>query len=670
MNAFFRKLLWLKQRKRKEDELHEEIQFHLDEETEQFETDGLPVEEARWAAHRSLGNIGLLNEEVRNMWGWISIERLLQDLHFGIRTLRKNAVFSMVTIATLALGIGANTAIFSLVDHVIFRPLAYRNAERLYAIHEHLSGAFAKVPPMIPVNGAHFTEWRKSLRSFDEMALLGGISMNLTGTGEPQRLNGARVSWNLFDLLGVRPLLGRIFLQQEDAVGKDHEVILSYSLWKSRFAGDPDVIGRKMLLDGEPYEIIGILPATFRFPRLSQLFAMDLAEQRPEFWKPFALQKDEMEAVGDFNFACIARLNRNASAAQAQTELNALQAELAKQVPFHVNFSAVMVPLDRQVTSRARTGLELSLAAVTLLLLIACVNLASLLLARGTVRKREMAIRIAIGASRARLFLQILTENLTLALIGGAVGIAVAYAAVRAIVAYAPVDVPRIEEVGIDRQVLLFTLGISIFAGILFGLMPAWNAAREDPQDAMKTGGRESTEARSSGRVRSVLVGVEVCLSATCLVLGGLLLHSFAKLLKVDRGFEVQNLVTVDLELPGNRFPTEERRAIVLKALIDRIQELPDVKQAAVANRVPLTGEGENGVVDAAGTTAPLTQRPLADIRAVSPNYFRTIGIGLQSGRVFTDGDRTRAVALIIGNHCTENLAGTESARTRVDLWG
>lgn len=321
-------------------------------------------------------------------------------------------------------------------------------------IHEHLSGVFANIAPLMPVNAMHFGEWRKNLRSFDQMALIGGLSLNLTGTGEPQRLNGARVSWNVFAMLGVRPLLGRTFLQEEDAPGREHEVILNYGLWKSRFAADPNVIGRKILLDGEPYQVIGVLPASFHFPKLSQLFAMEIAEQRPEIWRPFALRPDEMEDLGDFNYACIARLKPGASIAQAQGELNALQAELAKRIPFHVSLSAVMVPLERQITSRVRTGLELILGAVMMLLLIACVNLASLLLARGTVRKREMAIRSAIGASAGRLLRQMLAESLTLALSGGAMGIAIAYAAVRMIVAQAPLDVPRIEEVGIDWRVL------------------------------------------------------------------------------------------------------------------------------------------------------------------------------------------------------------------------
>ncbi len=574
-------------------------------------------------------------------------EALWSDVRFAVRTLRKNAGFSVVAVATLALGIGANTAIFSLVDHVILRPLAYRDSGRLYVIHEHLSGVFAKVPPLMPVNAMHFTEWRKNLRSFDQMALISGISLNLTGTGEPQRLNGARVSWNAFAMLGVRPLLGRTFLREEDAPGREHEVILNYGLWKSRFAGDLNVIGRKILLDGEPYQIIGVLPASFHFPKLSQLFAMEIAEQRPEIWRPFALRPDEMDELGDFNYACIARLKPGASVAQAQGELNALQAELAKRIPYHVNFSAVMVPLERQITSRVRTGLELILGAVTLLLLIACVNLANLLLARGTVRKRELAIRSAIGASGGRLLRQLMAESLTLALAGGVLGIAVAYAAMRVIVAQAPLDVPRIEEVAIDGRVLLFTLGVSIIAGVLFGLIPAWSAAREDPQEAMKASGRGTTEARGTARMRSMLVATEVGLSTICLVSGGLLLHSFVNLLNVDRGFQVERLVTVDLDLPGNRYPSQEKRAAMLHALLERVRAFPDVRDVAVANRIPLTGEGNNNVVMAAGMNLPLTQRPLADIRTVSPDFFRTIGISLRAGRAFTDGDHSRAVGLV-----------------------
>jgi len=574
-------------------------------------------------------------------------ETLWLDARFAVRTLRKNAGLTIIAVATLALGIGANTAIFSLIDHVILRPLAYRDASRLYVIHEHLSGITAKVPALLPVNAMHFVEWRKNLRAFDQLALIGGESVNLTGEGAAERLNGARVSWNLFKMLGIQPLMGRTFSPDEDVPGRDHEIVLNYELWKSRFGGDPGVIGRKILLDGEPYEIVGVLPATFRFPKLVELYAMDIPEERAQFWKPAGLRNDELSLLGDFNYACIGRLKPFVPLVDAQQELNALQARLAKQAPIPISMSAAMVPLSRQITSRVRLGLELVFGAVTLLLLITCVNLASLLLARGAARKTEMAIRSAIGASATRLLRQMLAESVTLALTGGALGVLVAYAATRLLVAAAPVDVPRIEEVRIDTPVLLFTLAISVVCGIIFGLVPAWNAARENAQQAMKATGRGNTETAAARRSRSVLVAAEVCLSAICLAAAGLLLHSFVKLLSVDKGFDISRLVTADVEFSSKAYSDNQKLSAAIAAIVDRMTALPGAQGAAAINRMPLSGEGDNNLFTDADHIVPLGQRPLADLRVVTPDYFRTIGIQLQAGRSFEETDRTHPVALL-----------------------
>lgn len=577
------------------------------------------------------------------------LETLWLDIRFAIRTLRKNAAFSFIAVATLALGIGANTAIFSLVDHVILRPLSYRDSGRLYVIQEHLGGIAAKVPPLLPVNAMHFEDWRTNLRSFEQMALVSGISLNITGTGTPERLFGGRVSYNLFQMLGVNALLGRTFSKEEDTPGRDHVIVLNYDLWKSRFGGDPGILGRKVLLDGEPYEVIGVLPQEFRFPKLGELYTMDVPEERARFWKPFAIRKDELSELGDFDFACIARLKPSVSLAQAQQELNVLQAGIAKRAPIHITLSAVMAPLSDQITQRVRSGLVLVFGAVTLLLVLTCVNLASLLLARGTGRRTEMAIRSAMGASGTRLLRQMLAESLTLALAGGVLGIVVAYAAARLVVAVAPVDVPRIEEVHIDGQVLLFTLAISVVSGLLFGLMPAWSASKGDPQQAIRAGGRGLTEGRAPWRSRSFLIGAEVCLSAVCLAGAGLLVHSFVNLLSVDKGFQISRLITADVQFPFKTYPNNEKRAAALKAILDSMKQLPDAEGVAAVNRIPLSGEGNNNIFTAADQLVSLGERPLADIRSANPDYFRTIGIPLQAGRIFAEADRSHPVALLSG---------------------
>ena len=569
----------------------------------------------------------------------------MTDLRFAARLLRKNPGFSAIAIATLALGIGANTAIFSVVDTLILRPLAYPEADRLVAIHE-IVPKFSHLAPMIPVNAMHFREWRRKARSFDQLALLGGVTFSLTGNGEPERIPAARVSSNLFPLLGIQAQLGRTFLDEEDRPGHDRVVVLNHELWIRRFGGDAKVIGRKIVLDGNPYEIVGVLRAGLHFPKLNQLYALTIAEDRPQLWKPFAIRDDELDEMGDFNFACIGRLRRGVTASQALAELNMLQADFVKNAPFKVELRAALVALQDQITGRSRTGLQLLLAAVGAVLLIGCVNIANLLLTRAVGRQREIAIRSAIGASRFRLVRQVLVESIVLSSIGGLAGVLVAYGAIRAIVALAPVDLPRMDEVHLDARVLFFTLLISGITGLLFGLLPAWRFARSDMQ-AMKSGARGSTGGRGSGRLRSMLVTVETGLTAMCLIAGGLLMHSFVNLLNVDRGFETERIVTVDLNLPDNRYPDVEKKAAFLRILVERVGALPGVTSAGVSNRLPLSGEGGNNLLNLEGSNVPIMERPLADIRQVNADYFRTIGIPLRRGRIFDEADHSRKVALV-----------------------
>jgi predicted permease len=571
---------------------------------------------------------------------------LAHDLRHAWRAIRHNPGFSAIAVATLAFGIGANTAIFSVVDGILLRPLGYGDEGRLVAVHEVVP-KFALLAPRVAVNAMHFIEWRKSVPAFEQLALIGGMRLNLTQAGEPERLPAARVSPSLFPMLGARTQLGRTFLEEEDQPGHDHVVVLSDGLWKRRFASDPHAIGRKIVLDGHPYEIVGVLAPSFHFPKLSQLFAMSVSEERPELWKPFAVTPDELEPLGDFNYASIARLRPGVSLSRALDELNAVQARLASQAPEKVELLAALAPLQDQITGRSRTGLELVLSAAGLVLLIGCVNIANLLLARATSRKRELAIRAALGAGVRRLLSQILAESLLLASIGGACGAALAYGALRVILARAPVDLPRLDEVHLDLRALLFTAAITIFAGLLFGLLPAWRFARIDPQEAMQSGARGSTEARGSGRLRAILVGLEVTLSTVCLIAGGLLLRSFVKLLDADKGFAVQQVVTVDLSLPDTRYPDRASKVQFTRSLLDSVGMLPGVVTAGISNKLPLSGEGGNNLLTLEGTTVPFTERPLADIRGVNPDYFRTMGIPLRQGRFFADADRDRRVALV-----------------------
>jgi putative ABC transport system permease protein len=349
-------------------------------------------------------------------------EDTIKDLQFAFRSMRKAPGFTVTVVATLALGIGANTAIFSVVNGILIKSLGYGDENRLVAVHE-VEPQFNRAEPRVPVNAMHFLEWRRSVDAFEQMAMIGDITLNLTGTGEPERLVAARTSSNLFPMLGARMQLGRAFLEEEDQPGRDHVVVLSDALWRRRFASDPNVVGHKIILDGHPYEVIGVLSSGFHFPKLSQLYAMSSVAQRPELWKPFAVSPAELDPIGDFNYACIARLRRGVSLKQALAALNAAQSRIASQAPEKIELFAALVPLRDQIAGRSRGFLQLLLGAAGAVLLICCVNIANLLLARVTARKRELAIRSAMGAGVRRLLRQMLAESLLLAGIGGALGL-------------------------------------------------------------------------------------------------------------------------------------------------------------------------------------------------------------------------------------------------------
>jgi len=492
----------------------------------------------------------------------------------------------------------------------------------------------------------HFLEWRKRMHSFERMGLIGGMRLNLTGAGEPERLAAARVSPNVFPMLAGRTQLGRAFLEEEDQPGRDDVVVLSNELWRRRFASDPNILGRKIQLEGRPYEVIGVLSAQFHFPKLSHLYAMDVAAEQPDLWKPFAVKPDELEAMGDFNYVCIAQLQAGVSRSQALSELNAVQASIASQAPEQVELHAAMVPLQDQITSRSRLGLQLMLFAVGAVLLIGCTNIANLLLARTASRKTELAIRSALGAGVRRLLRQMLTESLLLAGIGGAVGVLIAYIALRALLSRAPVDLPRLDEIHLDLRVLMFALTASLTAGLLCGLLPAWRFARTAPMAAMKSGVR-TTEGRDSGRLRSILVALEVGLSTLCLLAGGLLMRSFLNLMNVDKGFAVERVLTVNLNLPNTRYPKEQDQVRFTRSLLDSVQVLPGVVSVGVSNMLPLSGEGGNNFIGLEGINLPMMERPLADIRGVNPDYFATMNIPLRRGRFFADADGENKVAVV-----------------------
>jgi predicted permease len=583
------------------------------------------------------------------------MDALFSDVRYACRSLLRTPGFAIAAVLTLAIGIGANTAIFSIVDHVILRPLTYEDPDRLYVVHESLP-RLAHISPTIPVAANHFIEWKRNASAFDQMALVGSLTVNLTGAGEPEEVQGARASVDLFPMLGVRPQLGRLFLPAEDEAGADRVVLLDDALWRRRYGADPAIVGRTITLNGEPYTVVGVLAPDFRFPKLGDLYAMIIYRGRPQIWKPLAITKNEAQAE-DFNFICIARLKEGGSSSAANDQMNAIQATIASRTQ-GTELRAVMLPLDEQITGRSETGLRLLLAAVAAVLLIGCVNITNLLLARSAQRRREIAVRSAIGASSGRLLRQAFAESTTLAVAGTIVGFGLAHVVLETVLASAPIDLPRMDEVRLDGRVFAFMTVLAALASLACGMLPAWRFAKADPQEAMKSASRTTTSGRTANRLRSALVASEVALSAICLVAAGLLLHSFVKLMRVDPGFRAERVLAVDLSLPGVRYPNPPKRVEFYRTLLAEISALPGVVSTGITNGLPVTSRGGTSAIVVEGVTLPLLERPIADARNVNPEFFQTMGISLRAGRLLSNADldgRTAVVSAALAQRAWPN---------------
>ncbi|MEO8126797.1 MAG: ABC transporter permease, partial [Bryobacteraceae bacterium] len=569
-------------------------------------------------------------------------------LRYAFRNLTRDRAFSVIAILTLALGIGANTAIFSLINGVLLKPLPYPDADRLVTIEEQVPKVAAQFPSF-PVNGRHFLEWRKQSRAFDQFAAIDSRRLTLTGAGEPEQIATAMVSANLFSMLGVQPALGRGFVESEDRPGHQQVVVITDSLWRRRFSADPALIGKSINLGGEPHSVVGILPPQFRFFSNHQLSPISPLEPSTDVFRPIAINIEHIGPMGEFNYIVIGKMKPGVSREQALAELNVMQAGIASQLKGEdkAELRAVVTPLEQQITGQSRAGLLVLLAAVGAILLIVCVNLANLMLARALAHQRDAAIRLALGASRGALFREILTGSFLLSAIGGALGMAVAWWGVRVLIAAAPGSIPRLEEVALDGRVLVFSLAVTVVAGLLFGILPALRLARSEPADALRSGGRGSTENTRGVQMRSVLVSAEVALSTVLLIAAGLLLHSFVRLMKIDKGFETESTLAADIMLPGNRYGTDEARGQFYNRLLDKTRSLPGVRDAGLVSVLPLEGEGWGDMISVEGERRPMEERPLANYRFVSPGYFTAIGIPLLQGRFIEETDRKAMPAVI-----------------------
>jgi predicted permease len=583
------------------------------------------------------------------------METFLQDLRYGLRTLTKKPGFTIVAVITLALGIGANSTIFSVVNGLLLRPLPYQDSDRLAIIWTHSPGA--NVAQDWPSPG-QYAAINSGNNAFEGIAIAHGSNVILTGLGTPERIGAVRTTSIMFSLLGAQPLLGRVFLPEEDSPGKPSTAILSYAFWQQQFGGDPNVIGQAVMLNGRSYTVVGVMPAGFSLnyevmPTVGAIAQADVL-------LPLPLSAEDLNNQGDENYNLLARLKPGITIAQAQAELDSVVNGLEQQYPDYYpasrRFSLSVRPLLEQVVGDVRPALMVLLGAVGFVLLIACANVANLLLARAAAREKEMAIRTALGARRWRVVRQLLTESVLLAVMGGALGLLIAIWGLDALRSLNPGNIPLLQNVGIDGRVLAFTFAVAMLTGMLFGLAPAVRSSQVNLNESLKEGGR-SLVSSGHNRLRNLLVIAEMALSLILLISAGLLIRSFIRVQQVEPGFDAHNVLSLRLSVVGTEYADQSRRKIFYQQLWERIRRLPGVESVGGASILPLSGSIGWGSVTIEGYTEASGESSIqADQRIASAGYFETMKIPLISGRFFTEQDMKGSMEVAI---IDENMART-----------
>lgn len=562
------------------------------------------------------------------------METFIKEVRYAIRSLAKRPGFVITALITLALGIGANTAIFSVVNAVLLRPLAYRNPEQLVTVlHDGSS----------PVAPANFLDWKQQSQSFESLAAAQWWEPNLSGTDQPEHLRGLQMTDPMFRLLGVDPIIGRTFTDGEDQPGREHVAVLSNRLWHRRFGANPNVIGQQITLDGESFTVIGVMPPEFQF---APFWATNA-----EIWSPLNLAARRNDRGGQ-SLRIFGRLKPTVSSAQAQIEMDTINRRLEQQYPDHnKGLTVSVVPLLEQTVGKTRPALLMLLAAVGFVLLIACANVANLMMARATARKKEIALKAVLGATRGRIASQLLTESLLLALSGGALGLLLAIVGVKALVRLGPATLPRLQTIGLDSSVLGFTFVVSVVTGILFGLAPILQIRKANFSESLNESARGSTSGKHHYRVRRLLVVAEMSLAVMLLIGGGLMVRSFLRLRAIDPGFDSGHLLTMTIPLAGSKHSDGPARAAFFDQILPAIKALPGVESASAINHLPIGGDQWTLGFTIEGQSAPSPgQGPAAVYRIVRPDYFRTMGETLLKGRDFNADDKQAAPGVVIVN--------------------
>jgi predicted permease len=634
-----------------EDELDAELRDHIEQKTQLYIARGASAEEARRIALQDMQGMEARKEDCRDARGLLLFETLWQDLRYGARVLRKSPGFTAIAVLTLALGIGASTAVFSLVNAVLLKPLPYPHPERIVT-------PWCVAPPGITYLGFDKLPWFRpaylffehETQAFQSVAAFQSNSFNLSGVNQPVRLDGISASSGFFAVMGVEPALGRTFAPAEDVPGAGHVVVLSDALWHEQFSADRGVLGQTIDLNGAPYTVIGVMPRGFEFPRANEMPNSFTFARRPQLWVPLQLDRGPMIPAEPSELAVIGRMKPGVTLPEAQAELNVMAKRLEAQIPLGKGwFGSKAIALSQQVAGDTRAPLLLILGAVGVVLLIACSNVASLLVTRSLGRRREFTLRTSLGAGKWRLIRQLLTESIVLAGVGGILGIALGQLGIHFAKVFGPASLPRIGEVSLDIRVVAFALGITLLTGILFGLAPTLGATREDLVTNLNEGGRRSSAGPGARKARNTLLVTQIALAVVLVIATGLLTRSFYRLLSADPGFAPDHVLTFELSLPPEKYQDQAHMVAFYYEALRRLRDLPQVKAAGLAEVAPLGGATENTALRIPGhierTRADV---PLGNYTVTSPGYFAAAGTPILRGREFLDTDTADSLPVSI----------------------